>query len=1225
MGIINNMKNAAKNGAKKKAKKAAMKFLKGMFKKSLFKPILIGIIVVLVIAALDNGAEIGFGEATPELVYDTLEVEDIADLVEIKPNVDGGYYLDFVEGIDEKLQEIVNKASGGNYHNLPANIEFLKDMLKAEVYTQFPDLGGSVTGGTDGFQGAVKIRRVTPNKDVGEMKNTGKGETSNLEQGSVSEPEQVEDRNDQHKIESWSAGQRLSIVVSQANLYEDQHNIGYWEPIMMEGSTTQEVKLQRNDVVIYQGDYKIDNNALTGTQTIYLKVKTEDDLEGYVKSTTVIASLDGATQGTLEDNSDTVRVATTSRDEDTRKTIGERDKEYVVAIAAGRNNSDDTGIFNEEKELVEEELTIEVAERVEELLDEYSNIKVVQTGSTSRNPDGVKPEDRIEKARDASPDLCIQIYFSNGEEAGVQTIFKEGDQYSQQLADILAENISASMGINNLLSIADTAKYTDEDGNSASLDIIDNTAVAGFPSIVALGGNLNKDPDASIIAGDGVEKYAQGIVDGIDEYFKADHTGLTATDQGEVTYTSSVESRIINMKYVPQDTMQEYIDDGNLEEAIKCYTIDDDKNIVIATWSQKEDGSVEIKTTNSMNLKTALEKYVMPFEYLLYFYIDTDYTGFVNDLIDEVMNSEIVVAVQDEITTTHTDEYKDTRMEASPNEFTTGYPESPTLSKSFTTESVSTKINLTYVQTWFVKTYQENSYSEAVLEIGDETEKIVEVPGKVTQSGPASSTSETTLSSNLQGRVTRNKTDENGNVVRDEEGNIETEVIYYTYDILERTITSVESISNTYEKGEYKTEGRENVFVKLYNKHDMITRVRTSDYLFTIIENNERTANLLDLTKYLLYKSTNILYGVGTFDFSIYDLSNFQDTGTGMGGLETFKEYLHSWEGHTGLSEDGTKYRVGDDGAGHPTVGYGIDIYNSGFLDRFLAAGYDVSIGSYIDVEFVDALEDEEIQSAIQTVENKCAGLNLTIYQKYALVSRIYNCGSSGAFTSRNGKTFVEAYNAYWDPEKDDEYGVTTNDSMYNHSLYTTYMSKPVTSGGMYMRGLELRRKSEWILFKTGYYDRIDKWCSQTGSGGIVEKAVECHRYLRENGYYYAQAGVNIPITGSGRTIDCSSFVSWVLYEAGYTEMEGYQQTSATFRDNKWGWQEVSVSEAQPGDLLLYSGHVEIVAGDAGDRFLVYNCGGNESINAQGTAELPESSRSGYTKGQILKILRPSQ
>ena len=205
--------------------------------------------------------------------------------------------------------------------------------------------------------------------------------------------------------------------------------------------------------------------------------------------------------------------------------------------------------------------------------------------------------------------------------------------------------------------------------------------------------------------------------------------------------------------------------------------------------------------------------------HLLYFYIDTDYTGFVNDLIDEVMNSEIVVAVQDEITTTHTDEYKDTRMEASPNEFTTGYPETPTLSKSFTTESVSTKINLTYVQTWFVKTYQENSYSEAVLEIGDETEKIVEVPGKVTQSGPASSTSETTLSSNLQGRVTRNKTDENGNVVRDEEGNIETEVIYYTYDILERTITSVESISNTYEKGEYKTEGRENVFVKLYNKH----------------------------------------------------------------------------------------------------------------------------------------------------------------------------------------------------------------------------------------------------------------------------------------------------------------------------------------------------------------------------------------------------------------------
>ena len=1093
------------------------------------------------------------------------------------------------------------------------------------MYTQFPDLGGTVPDGSDGFQGAVKIRRVTPNKDIGEMKNTGRGETSNLEQGTVDEPVSVEDRNDQNKIDSWQSGQRLRIVSVEAYIYEDKYDAGYWEPIMVEGSTTQEMKLKKNDIVTYQGEYKIDNNALTGQQTIYLKVKTEDAIEGYVKSSTVNALLENSTQGQviLNDENNETRLATTSRANDSREEIGVEGEEYVVAIAAGRNSGNDTGIVNEEKGLKEEELTIEVAERVEELLSNYSNIRVVQTGSTSRNPDGIEPEDRAERTREANPDLCIQIYFGDGDEGGVETIYKEGDQVSQQLANILAENISSSMGLSNLSAGEDTVKCVDAEGNASSLNIIENSVVAGFPSVVAIGGNLNKDPDASVIANDGVEKYAQGIVNSIDEYFKADHTGLEATEVSDITYTDSVESRIINMRYVSQETMQGYVDNGNIEEAIKCYTLDDERNVVIASWSMSEDGSIEVKTNNSMSLKTALEKYVMPYEYLLYFYIDTDYEDFVDDLANEVMNSEIVVAVQDEVRTTHTIETTEQMTDATIEQFDVDWH--VTNSREFTTETVSTKVNITYVSTWCVKTYQENSYSEAVLNLGKEEEKVIEVPGKVTETSSTTKGADNVVVDNAEGVYTHQKVDENGNLVFDENGNpVYIDETYY-YDILEHLITDTHTISNTYEKGEYKTEGRENVFVKLYNDHDMISKVRTSDYLFTIIENNERTANLLDLTKYLIYKATNVPWGELTFDFSIYDLAQFQDTGSSMGGLDTFIEYLHSWEGCTGLSEDGTKYIVGDDGAGHPTVGYGIDIYNSGFLDRFLAAGYDVSIGSYIDVEFVDALEKEEVQSALQTVEERTSGLGLTQYQKYALVSRIYNCGSSGAFTTRNGKNFVEAYNSYWNQETDDEYRVAANDSMYNHPLYQNYMAMPNTSNGNYMAGLENRRKSEWILFKTGYYDRIDKWCSNSAGGTIVEKAIECHAYLRENGYTYAQAGINIPITSSVRTVDCSSYVSWVLYEAGFTEFEGYQKTSSTFTSNPWGWQEVSVSEAQPGDIITYSGHVEIVAGDAGDRFRVYNCGGDESISSPGTEELPESSVSGYTKGSILKVIRPPQ
>lgn len=1205
MGVVNNFKNRGKEQAKNKAKKSIKTIIL-----TALKPILIvlfeGLILFCVAAAIiDWIVEIFTAENTPQEIYDYLEIENVSELVEIKGDETNGYYLDFVDGIDEKLKELVlNINLKAGYHKLPENnTDFLKKMIKAEIYTQFPNLGGTVPANSeDGFQGAVDIRRVTPNKNIGEMKNTGKGETSNIEEETTDDPVEISDRNDENRVKSWNAGDQLYVLV-KAPMYEELRETGYWQEKLDEEEHT--IYVEKDEFVTYTGTYEISENAVTKDTTVYVEVKKNDGTTGFVKLISLY-SVDKSKSSSLTTESDELemsnrKVATTSRARDVSKTIGKEGEQYRVAIAAGHNNTNNTGATS--GNLVEEELTIKVAEKVEELLEEYSNIEVIQTGSTSENPGGIQVGERTELAREADPDLCIQIHFNAGGGTGVEAIYKDGDGISQQLAEILSETISTSMGLENRQAGSDIEKCA-----VGSLSIIENTALTGFPSVVTEGGFLDGTPDASVIESDGAEKYAEGIVKGIDKYFNSDHSGYTSTETTDQTFTTSVESKIINMKYVSPDTFQNYIDNGEYDKAIKSFTLDDERNLVTATWSMNADGNIELKANNAMDLKTALEKYKIPYEYLLYFYIDSDYADFSEELAEKVMESEIVVAVQDQITTVKTTDTTQQRKVASEEQFTESNWRDVSTETAIT-ETVSTNVSLTYVNTWCVKTYQENSYSEAVIELGDSEEKIVEVPGKVAETSATSLSAETVVES---GEAPTGRKDDEGND------------IMYDYDIYQRIKTDTHTISNQYEKGDYKTEGKENVFVELYNKHNMESKIRTSGYLFSIIENNNKTVNLLNLTKYLIYKATNVPYGVLEFDYSIYDLSQFEDMGSSMGGLSTFKEYLHSWEGNTGVSADGTKYIVGDDGAGHPTVGYGIDIYNSGYLDRFLAAGYDVSIGSYIDVEFVDALEDEEIQSAIETVESRCAGLDLTIYQKYALVSRIYNCGASGAFTSRNGKTFVEAYNSYWNPDTDDEYKVTKNDGMYNHPLYTNYMSKPVTSGGSYMLGLERRRKSEWILFKTGYYDTIDKWCSESGAGGIVEKAIECHKFLREKGFHYAQAGVNIPITGNGRTIDCSSYVSWVLYEAGFKDLEGYQQTSYTFLANRWGWQEVSVSQAQPGDILIYSGHVEIMAADAGDRFRVYNCGGNSSINASGTAEYPESSISGRSKSQILKILRPS-
>lgn len=141
------------------------------------------------------------------------------------------------------------------------------------------------------------------------------------------------------------------------------------------------------------------------------------------------------------------------------------------------------------------------------------------------------------------------------------------------------------------------------------------------------------------------------------------------------------------------------------------------------------------------------------------------------------------------------------------------------------------------------------------------------------------------------------------------------------------------------------------------------------------------------------------------------------------------------------------------------------------------------------------------------------------------------------------------------------------------------------------------------------------------GSENIIQAAEAVHKYVRENGYRYSQRGANVP-NYKTKTIDCSSYVTWVILNSGYRSSsfkEGmYQWSSSTFRSNPEGWQEIrGIENARAGDILCYYGHVEIYAGSLnGNKPIVYNCGGNASIAAK------ETSTSGHTTRSIVKILR---
>lgn len=139
----------------------------------------------------------------------------------------------------------------------------------------------------------------------------------------------------------------------------------------------------------------------------------------------------------------------------------------------------------------------------------------------------------------------------------------------------------------------------------------------------------------------------------------------------------------------------------------------------------------------------------------------------------------------------------------------------------------------------------------------------------------------------------------------------------------------------------------------------------------------------------------------------------------------------------------------------------------------------------------------------------------------------------------------------------------------------------------------------------------------------ILEKAAECKSYVATNGFTYGPTG-NVPITTTGGTVDCSGFVSWVMYEAGYKSgFGGHQWNVSKFAANSFGWEVITSFDAiQPGDLIImndsngvYQGHIQIYAGND----LYYNCGYTDAIRVDG------ATKASRTKRDFNLALRPSE
>lgn len=279
---------------------------------------------------------------------------------------------------------------------------------------------------------------------------------------------------------------------------------------------------------------------------------------------------------------------------------------------------------------------------------------------------------------------------------------------------------------------------------------------------------------------------------------------------GDMQKASGISEK--QLKYVTKEIFDNYVSSGN-SEALNVFTLsEDNQNIITATWSY-ENNSLSIKENACINYREKIVQYTMPFEYPFIFYINSNNMKFCEGLADLSINSKIEIAVTDNINTyqittvTSVSEYSSKGQEVSKNETTT----------TAVSETVSSNIEVLNIESWWAK-----------------LSNTVNI--------------KTSDSSNTEQNQTSNVTLDNGN------------------NQITVVQTKKDTIQNQIQRGQSEEEENTQGFVDLFNNNNLSKSIQPN-WLFRLLERNDKTKDMVELTKYLLYKASGKDYGVTKVDF----------------------------------------------------------------------------------------------------------------------------------------------------------------------------------------------------------------------------------------------------------------------------------------------------------------------------------------------------------------------
>lgn len=762
------------------------------------------------------------------------------------------------------------------------------------------------------------------------------------------------------------------------------------------------------------------------------------------------------------------------------------------------------------------------------------------------------------------------------------------------------------------------------------------------------------------------EEYQEALRKYLREFYEAQVTTETLNYQhkettDDVTYgavylyratgDSATEDRT-ELTYIPYEQMLALESAGD-ESAKNYFSLDEEDNLIIAGTTQVivETGTSEGSASGanlskqsdtmtvilkSIDYKSLIAQYTTQMTYLMDLLLISQNPEFVAAVADLIKDTRIEITIAD---TVSTNVFTDiisyipcTKIERDYYREGQHYTETEThrgnrrfeITKT-TTITTTPIIHVTSVKTWFCE--QEVTYNKKIE--GPDVSPPVTTPlGSETPPSGEGSWRED-IERQTQNSVTTDKYEEavRGDVVfkvgesgdgrRYEKGQIDEP----TFVGLMETAFKVPNSERYEEAGTNLISG--------------------ADLLIHLLQQDDALQNMETITRYALYKYSDETQSFGVTELSS-EVNEIKELNQVIVGTDIGKEFTKSWENNAlrkymngessymgkyitnYITEDNTKFICYTDVNNTRNYGFGICHYTGGIaggtsnnhVSKYNNLGIDIKSSKYNQIN-----ESELDVDIVMTIFNQ-------VYDEYR-----------AEVLDRKEKYAPNA------PDLTEQQIICLTDMRYQgsikwkdfYAIYATQNTEQIKNYIIEHSG-EGRGEARWKAYSEGVFITRDNeildpndFISGDGILGVARQVwlEVCNRFTS-----YGGLG-SIPPSESKTQIDCSGYVSWVLYEYGYTDFN-HQVNSAGFLNTDWGkkygWLEINVKSREdatnllkPGDIFVRYGegthHVLIVERIENGRLYAYDCGSAKNwLNSGGNSVHKSYFLDEAGEGKIIRI-----